>query len=401
MTERLMYILESKPMFGGKAFPLESKMGSRERMLKALDIGEPDMMPVAPYVGSWYAPRLCGLRISEYTLGNNRKRAEILMEAQRKFGYDWIMAGEGHPHGWRRTVRIRDAGSSYLVINKHNGTTRVFPKDDVPHTPFGEYKFEDVEKIPIQDHRDILRSGAFEPVETISKRVGKKILVSHGVTCPWSTSRRWTGLIEWIKALYRTPDLPEKVMKHAFEHNLEHAKASVEAGAQALWVEEGSVGTDTIPPKFYEKLAFPYEYQFIRKLRELGVPAILSVTGNVMPILDKIIETNADAHHFEESKKGFAIDVSQIRERLRGRKCFFVPFDQVNLLRTGNLEAVRNGVIDIIWKTAPGGGVVLSTGSPVLRDTPVRNFEMMIRTARAVGTYPIQLQNPKRHDVAY
>jgi uroporphyrinogen-III decarboxylase len=367
------------------------KMSSRERILTAINLKEPDIVPLAPYIGSWYAPKLCGLSISDYTLGSNRDRARILLEAQRRYGYDWIMVEPGQPYGWRKTVTIRDVGRSYVATDKYDGTTKILPKDDAPHTPFGGHKFEDIERIPIQDYRDILRSGALEPVEIVSKKVGREVLVSYEVACPWSTSRRWIGLIDWIKALYRSPDLPEKVMKHAFEINLEFAKAAVQGGAEALWLEEGSVGTDTISPALYERFPFAYECSFIKKLRELGVRVIFSVTGNIMPILDRIVETNADAYHFEESKKGFTIDIYLIRERLKSKKCFFVPFDQINLLRSGSRESVRNIVTEILSRIAPGGGMVLSTGSPVLRDTPVANFRTMIKVARIAGAYPIRV----------
>lgn len=367
------------------------KLSSKKRMLTAIKLGEPDRIPLAPYVGSWYAPKLCGVQISEFTLGNNQKRAKILLEAQQKYGYDWIIAGGGHPYNWERTVKITEEGDSYRVTNKDNGTTTIYPKDDVPHTPLGKYTFEEIEKMEVRDSQDILRSGVLEPVEIISKKVGKEVLVESGVTGPWASSRTRIGFVEWIKAAYRSPELAKKTMRILFDANLEYAKAAVEAGAEAVFVEEGSVAADTIPPKLYEKLPFPYECEFIKELKKLGVSVILSLTGDIMPILDKIIETNADGYHFEESKKGFIIDVFQIRERLEGKKCFFIPFDQINLLRSGTLDEVRKGVIEIIQKSASGGGVVLSTGSPVLRDTPVENFEMMIQTAKTAGMYPIKL----------
>lgn len=357
-------------------------MTSKERMLTAINLGEPDMIPLAPYIGSWYAPKLCGLQISEYTLGKNRKRAQILLEAQKRYGYDWILAGSGHPYDWRKTVKIKDAERFYIVINKYDGTKKIYPKNNVPHSPFEDYTFEEIEKMEIQDSTDILRSGVLEQVEIISKRVGKKILITGGLTCPWSTARRLTGLIEWIKALYKSPDLPKKAMEHTLKTNLEYAKALVEAGVEALFIEEGSVAADTIPPKFYEKFPFPYECIFIRELKKIDVPVILSVTGNVMPILDKLVETNPDALHFEESKKGFEIPVPKIREYLRGKKSFFAPFDTINLLRLGSKKAIQNSVKEII-KIGKGGGVILSTGSPVMQDVPITNFEIMIRTARA------------------
>jgi len=61
---------------------MRKKLSSKERMLAAINLEEPDVMPVAPYLGSEYASKLLGLRISDYYLGSNNLRAKILLAAQ-------------------------------------------------------------------------------------------------------------------------------------------------------------------------------------------------------------------------------------------------------------------------------------------------------------------------------
>jgi uroporphyrinogen-III decarboxylase len=75
--------------------------------------------------------------------------------------------------------------------------------------------------------------------------------------------------------------------------------------------------------------------------------------------------------------------------------CFFEPFDAVGLLPSGDLEAIRNKVIEIVTKTATGGGVVLGTGCPVMKDTSPESLDMMITTARTVGKYLIQVKETR------
>jgi len=60
---------------------MRKKLSSKERMLGAINLEEPDVMPVAPYLGSQYASKLLGLKISDY-LGSNKLRAKILLAAQ-------------------------------------------------------------------------------------------------------------------------------------------------------------------------------------------------------------------------------------------------------------------------------------------------------------------------------
>ena len=377
---------------------MRKKLSSKERMLTAINLEEPDVIPVAPYDGFWHAPKLLGLRISDYSLGSNKLRAKIILAAQKRYDYDWILAGTGHTHDWRKNVDIKDVGDRYILTPKKPGWqlggwwygTQIVPKDDVPHYESGYLKIEDLLELEINDSDSVLRGGELEQVEIISKRVGNKVLVANNTGVPFGDAAFMTGLQEWILALYRKPWLAEKAMEWCLSQTLEYSKALVEAGAEALYMEEIWASTDIISPSLYEKFAFPYECMQIKKLRKLGVPLILSFCGNPMPILDKIIETKPHAHHFEESKKGFVVDIFKIREKLRGKACFFEPIDAINLLPSGDLEAIRKSVTEIVTRTAEGGGVVLGTGCPLMRDTSPESLDMMIRTAREVGKYPIR-----------
>jgi len=376
---------------------MQRKLSSRERMLAAINLEEPDVIPVAPYDGFWHAPKLLGLRISDYYLGSNKVKAKILLAAQKRHGYDWILAYTGHTRDWRKNVNIQDAGDKYIVTPKKPGwqlggwlLEQIVPKDDAPHYPPGYSNIEEIPELEINGSDSILHSGELEQVEIISKRVGNEVLVVNHLGVPFGDAAFMVGLKEWILALYRKPQLAEKAMEWCLSQTLEYAKALVEAGTEAFYMEEIWASTDIISPSLYEKFAFPYECTQIKKLRKFGIPLILSFCGNPMPILDKIIETKPDAHHFEESKKGFIVDIFEIREKLRGKACFFMPVDAVNLLPSGDLEAIRKNVTEIVTRTAEGGGVVLGTGCPLMKDTSPESLDMMIRTAREVGKYPIR-----------
>jgi len=376
---------------------MPKKFSSKDRMLAAISLEEPDVIPVAPYDGFWYAPKLLGLRISDYYLGSNKLRAKILLAAQKRHGYDWILAYTGHTHDWRKNVHIRDAGDKYIVTPKTTGwqlggwyREEIVPKDDAPYYLPGYSNIEEIPELEINDSDSVLRGGELEQVKIISKRVGNELLVTNHLGVPYGDAAFMVGLKEWILALYTKPRLAEKAMEWCLSQTLEYAKALVDAGTEAFYMEEIWASTDIISPSLYERFAFPYERLQIEKLRKFGVPLIFSFCGNPMPILDKIIETKPDAHHFEESKKGFVVDIFKIREKLRGKTCFFMPFDAVNLLPSGNLKAIRESVIEIVTRTVEGGGVVLGTGCPLLKDTSPESLDMMIRTAREVGRYPIR-----------
>jgi uroporphyrinogen-III decarboxylase len=379
---------------------MDNNFSSKERLLTAIELGEPDFVPITPNITWHYAPKLFGHTISEYVLGTNKFRAKLLLNAQKKLGYDWIMAMRGNRYDWRDSVDIKKEGNRYVIEPKEEGyrfgrwrSKFIVPIDDEPYhlssTDGYLENIEDYSKINITDTEAFLQSGELEQAKIISEKVGKKVLVVGHLGGPFTSGVGKVGLKKWIMTVYKKPDIAGKVMMQSIEQSLEYARAQKEVGVEAYYIEECYAGADVIPPTLFEKIVLPYEKIHLEKLNELGSPTILSFTGNPMPILDEILETNASGHHFEESKKGFIVDIEKIRAKLRGKACMFIPFDAVNILPSGNLDLVEKKVREIILGTAEGGGVALSTGCPVLRDTPVESIISMIQTARKFGKYPI------------
>jgi uroporphyrinogen decarboxylase len=379
---------------------MSPKMTSKERMLAVLGLEEPDILPVAPYLNYHYAPRATGYTMSEYILGTNKFRAEVLLEQQKKFGIDWILGDSGHPHGWRESVDITKEKDRYIITQKNKGyylgrwhATSILPEDSEPYyinrTKGYLSRIEDYEELPITDADTILNGGQLELLEIISKRVSEEVLVAGHISAPFVSGSGTVGLQQWIIDLHKKPDIVKKVMERAVEQEVERARAEIDAGAELFFITECYAGVDILSPKLYEEYAFPYERILIKKLNKMGIPTSLQFCGDPMLILDKIIETGATAYHFEESKKGFTVDIYKIREKLRDKACMFIPFDAISLLQSGDLKAIEREVNNIVSSTAKGGGVVLSTGCPVMNDIPEESIETMIKTARRTGRYPI------------
>ncbi len=62
-------------------------------------------------------------------------------------------------------------------------------------------------------------------------------------------------------------------------------------------------------------------------------------------------------------------------------------FDVQNLLPRGQVEAVRQGVLDTMKNLATGGGYIFSPSHYILADVPVQNIYTMLEAQRDFGTY--------------
>mgnify|MGYP001626436539 CR=1 FL=1 len=364
----------------------------KEDIIAALNLKEPETVPVAPYIDLNYAPKLFGLKISDVVLGSNELKAKVILNAFQRHRYNWIMVGKNEPSDWLENVKIIDQGAKYELFDKRTGELlHILPKDDTPlygqWSGLGDVKIDDaVEKFKseIEDRESILKRGCCEVAKIVSQKAGKEALITGVLGAPFGEVACRLGLKETMICLYKKPDLIKKLSELVVKRYIEEAKALIEAGVEGFWIEEVFAGTDTISPKHFEELALPYEKKQVEALKRLGVYTIFYFCGNPMLIIEKIAAINAHAYAFEEDKKDFRIDMAHIRSILKNKACLFGNFDAVYTLRS-NPKKVEESVKDMILKLAPGGGFVLGTGSPVMKDTPPENVDAMIAAARKYG----------------
>jgi hypothetical protein len=361
-------------------------------IIAALNLKEPEMVPVAPYIMTNYAPKLLGLKISEFVLGSSKLKAKVLLNAFERHKYNWIMVSSNEPENWLKNIRIVDRGDKYELLDKHDGRlVCLLPKDDTPvygsWSGFGDLKIDEATErmeAEIEDYKKILEGGRCEVAKIVSQKAGKMALVTAIIGAPFGEVACRLGLKETMLCMFKRPDLIKKLSELVLRRYIEEAKALIEAGVEAFWIEEVFADAGTISPRHYEELALPYEKKEVDEFRRLGVYTIFYFCGNPMPIIEKITSINAHAFAFEEDKKGFKIDMPRVKGVLKGKACLFGNFDAVNILKKSPKE-VEESVKEMILRLAPGGGFVLGTGSPVLKDVPPGNIDAMVAAARKYG----------------
>jgi len=366
----------------------------KKDMLAALNLEEPNYVPVAPYILSNYAPKLCNLKISDFFLGTPELKAKVLLNAWQRHRYNWILTGLWYPKDWLKNKKIIDKGDFYVIIDeKGMEDPIILPKDGTPIYRMGDLTPENaVEKweSELEDHQTILKKGCGEVTKIISEKAGKQALVTGILGAPFGDVICRLGFTEGLKCVLKNPTLIKRLSEISVKQYVEQAKALLEVGAEAFWIEEVFAGSDTISPKHFVELALPYEKMLVEEIKKLGAKTILYFCGDPMPIIERIISIPVDALAFEEDKKKIRIDIVHIRELVKGKICLFGNFDTIRTLRDKPIK-VEEEVKKMILKLAPNGGFVLGTGSPVLKDVPPKNIDTMIKAARKYGKYPIKL----------
>jgi uroporphyrinogen decarboxylase len=118
--------------------------------------------------------------------------------------------------------------------------------------------------------------------------------------------------------------------------------------------------------------------------RELGYYVIKHTDGNIMPILDQLVETNPHALHSLDPQAG--VDIAEVKARYGDQLCLIGNVN-CGLLDTGSEEDVIQSTRYALQHGMPGGGYIFSTSNCIYTGMPLKMYELMLDVWRKEGNY--------------
>ena len=190
---------------------------------------------------------------------------------------------------------------------------------------------------------------------------------------------------------YRIADEPEALHGKATERvdrALDRSEAEMGLG---LW--DGmtlcsdycfNTGPFLSPAQFGEFVA-PYLERLVRGYRDQGYYVIKHTDGDIMPILDQLVQCRPHALHSLDPQAG--VDIAEMKRRCGDDLCLI---GNVNcaLLQTGTDEECIESARYCIEHGMPGGGYIFSTSNCVYTGMPLERYELINRIWREEAIYP-------------
>jgi uroporphyrinogen decarboxylase len=137
------------------------------------------------------------------------------------------------------------------------------------------------------------------------------------------------------------------------------------------------------PTQFSEFVA-PYLAKRIRGYRSLGFYTIKHTDGNVMPILDQLVECGPHAIHSLDPQGG--VDIAQVKRRHGARVCL-IGNVSCAALDTGTEGEVIKSARYCLQHGMHGGGYIFSTSNCIYTGTRLSQYEVMLDVWRREGNY--------------
>lgn len=327
-------------------------MNSRERVLKALKLGQPDQVPFIDDVDQSVKERIMGKKnfteqafaraLGMDAIAVNSCSAPVFCKTRVLNGRRWFLDG--------------------IIKNEHDLKKAVFPN-------------------PTDD-------SFYDPVKRFID-VNKDSDLALYAECRWGTSGVLysMGLEGLSYALYDNPRLIENLLDRYVAWNCIVMETLNRIGLDFI-VTYGNIACNTgllISPTVFRELFIP-KIKLVANACKL--PWIYHGDGNISPIIDDLLALGMSGIHPIEP---VSMDLAEIKNKYGDKLCLWGNVDLRYTLTRGTPDDVEREVINCIKKAGNHGGYIIGSANSLTDYCPTENILAMAKAIKKHGNYPLSV----------
>ncbi len=206
-----------------------------------------------------------------------------------------------------------------------------------------------------------------------------------------SIPRNLMGFQELMMAFCLEPELVRNLVQMSVDLNIELAEEAARHGADFVFTgDDYSSGEGPfMSPETFRDLMYPGLKKVFKGFRDHGLPIIKHTDGNIMPLLDMILDAGIDC--LDPIDPLGQMDISQMKRDYSDQIALKGNVNCATTLVDGTIQEVVAETLDVIRAAADGGGLILSSSNSIHSSVNPANYLAMINTIKAYGKYPINL----------
>ncbi len=343
-----------------------------ERILRALKLQEPDMVP--------HAEMLIYEKVRNAILPTASYEDFIdKMDIDGIVIYDKLYA-------WRFTTIDDEKG---IQKDQWGGTIRFMGSDLGVSLDTAIKSEKDLERYIPPDPDE---SWRYDKLKAVVKRFKGQRAVIVSINDVFNTVQESVlGHFDYFDAMVNNPDFVDRVNDIVLNYNLKYIKNCVEVGADVIFISGDYAMTNgpMVSPKHTARYLTPNLKKMVDLAHSFNRPLIKHSDGNIWKIFDLIIDTGIDCIHPIDVVAG--MEIGEVKEKYGKKVCLMGNVNAATTLCSGTLEEVRQDVKNCIRKGGPHGGYICSSSNAIHSGVKPENYAAMIKAIREFGKYPLQL----------
>lgn len=345
-----------------------TEMTSRERVVAALNLKEPDRVPVgsfATHVGG----KIAGINVKDYST-DGEKMAIGQRALCEKGGFDLLFPFHSvgmYAEGWGSKVRFVAADVS---------------------PPISEYrvkKAEDWKEVePFVAEKVPSVQVCIKAIQLLKEWLGDKAFILGVMFSSITSATHVANLGDVLKHVKRSPDLLSTGLEVITESLISMAKAYEKAGADAIFLAVTRATAEILTREQYEGVARKWDEKL---LNQISLPVITHICGRD-PMLEMVAEY-PKVKGLNWWDRGTQWSLRDAKAKFGGSHCMVAGIDQTRTILMGTPQEVEKEAKDAIEQAGKGGGFILFSGCDLPIKTPLENIQAMSSAAKKYGTYPL------------
>ena len=234
--------------------------------------------------------------------------------------------------------------------------------------------------------------GRYKSVERIVERYKGKLAIGVHLNDILSIPFYLTGHEELLMAFAEEPELIRELAKLSADVNIEMAKEVAKRGVDFVFTGDDYASADQpfCSPNAFREYLFPDLKRVMAGFKAEGLPIIKHTDGNIIPILDMILDSGITCLDPIDPIAG--LDIGEMKQKYGDRIALKGNVNCAETLTFGPVEKVVEETKSVIRKAAEGGGLIISSSNSIHSAVKPGFYLAMWNAIRMYGKYPIKLE---------
>jgi MtaA/CmuA family methyltransferase len=378
------------------------QLSPKDRMLKAMNLEEPDRVPVMCQMSIGHMLLQTGFSPPEFWY-SAPLFAEGLLKLRQLYDFDGILISlHGHSPEWEKNVQKIQPEEKQEIVHWKNGDQTVFPYDDLPrHFPkkkppipsISEFATdsipEELDFIPVSQGLEFRfdNEHKYDIFDTIYEKAGHNYSIHGEVTSPFDYFLNLFGLYKAMVYLKEEPLKSKEILQRYTYGVKKIASDQIKHKVDAIKISSPYAGAGFISPEFYREFVLPYEQQIASAVRAQNVHIYTHTCGAINDRLEMMVEAGISGLECLDPPPLGNVRLEEAKRRIGDRIFIKGNMDPVHMLLFGNEKEVREDAKYRIGVGKPGGGFILSTACSIAPHTKRENIQILARVAEKFGYY--------------
>lgn len=231
-------------------------------------------------------------------------------------------------------------------------------------------------------------------VKKFFRRINKKhkdkiyVIVTNDYLGAFEAASQGLGWPYYARMVKKDSRFIKEVHTVIAQFSAELYKSYMDAGAE-VFVESGDLAYKTGPmmsPKKFTELVLPGYKIITDTVHDRGKKIVLHSDGQITSLLDFVVNCGFDGLQSLEPTAG--VDLALVKKKVGDKLCLMGNIDIAHVLTYGTKREVFDAVKFAIKTAGPGGGFIVSATNmhPAVR---VQNLKWMIEATHKFGVYPL------------